>query len=68
MAFTQVNLDAVEAAISSGELKVMFDGREVWYRSVADLLRARDTIKASLQSAGTLPAATRTSYASRSRT
>jgi hypothetical protein len=68
MSFTQTNLDAVESAISSGELKVMFDGREVWYRSIADLIRARDTIKASLQSAGTLPAATRASYASRSRT
>ena len=68
MAFTQANLDAVESAIASGELKVMFDGREVGYRSIADLIRARDTIKSSLQSAGTLPTATRTSLACRSRT
>lgn len=67
MAFTQTQLDAVEAAIASGELKVMFDGREVWYRSISDLLLARDTIKASLQSAGTIPTVIRTSYASRGR-
>jgi hypothetical protein len=67
MAFNQAQLDAVENAIASGELKVMFDGREIVYRSISDLLRARDTIKASLQSAGAIPAVTRTSYASRGR-
>jgi hypothetical protein len=41
MAFTQTQLDAVETAIASGELKVMFDGREVIYRSIDDLLKAR---------------------------
>ena len=68
MAFTQANLDAVESAIACCELKVIFDGREVGYRSIADLIRARDIIKASLQSAGALLAATRTSLACRSRT
>jgi hypothetical protein len=67
MAFTQTQLDAVETAIASGELKVMFDGREIIYRSVDDLLKARNTIKAALQAGGTLPAATRVSYASRVR-
>jgi len=67
MAFTQTQLDAVETAIASGELKVMFDGREVVYRSVDDLLKARNTIKAALQTSGALPAATRVSYASRVR-
>lgn len=67
MAFTQTQLDAVEAAIASGELRVMFDGREIIYRSISDLIRARDTIKAALQASGTLPAVTRTSYASRGR-
>lgn len=67
MAFTQAQLDAVESAIASGELRVMFNGREIIYRSVADLLKARNLIRESLQSAGALPAAVRTSYASRGR-
>lgn len=67
MAFTQAQLDAVETAIASGELKVMFDGREVIYRSIDDLLKARDVIKSSLQASGSIPAAIHTSYASRGR-
>lgn len=67
MAFTQTQLDAIETAIASGELRIMFDGREVIYRSIDDLLKARDTIKASLQASGAIPAVTRTSYASRGR-
>lgn len=67
MAFTQAQLDAVETAIASGELKVMFDGREIVYRSVDDLLKARNTIKSTLESSGATAAVTRTSYASRGR-
>lgn len=67
MAYTQTQLDAVETAIASGELRVSFNGREVVYRSIDDLLKARNTIKAALQASGTMPTATRTSYASRGR-
>ena len=67
MAFTQTQLDAVESAIASGELKVMFDGREIIYRSIKDLLLARNTIKSALQSSSAIPAVIRTSYASRGR-
>ena len=67
MAFTQTQLDAIDAAIASGELKITFDGREIVYRSIADLLKARDAIKAGLQESGALPAVTRTSYATRGR-
>ena len=67
MAFNQTQLDAVEAAIASGELRVMFDGREIIYRSVSDLLMARNTIKAALQASGAAAAVVRTSYASRGR-
>lgn len=52
MAFTQKDLDAVEAAIASGELSVKSDGREVTYRSMADLMTARDTIRRGLRDAG----------------
>lgn len=48
MAFTQSDLDAVNTAISSGELKIEVQGRVVIYRSVAELITARDLIKAEL--------------------
>lgn len=67
MAFTQTQLAAVEAAIASGELRVVFDGREVTYRSVDDLMKARNTIRAALQATGAAAAVVRTSYASRGR-
>lgn len=68
MAFTQTQLDAIESAIASGELKVVFDGREVMYRSVDDLIKARNLVKSALEASGATPKATRTSYASVSRT
>jgi hypothetical protein len=46
----------------------MFDGREIIYRSIDDLLKARNTIKASLQASGVATAVPRVSYASISRT
>lgn len=51
MAFTQSDLDAVNTAISSGELKIEVQGRLVIYRSVAELITARDLIKAELAAA-----------------
>lgn len=51
MAFTQSDLDAVNTAISSGELKIEVQGRMVIYRSVAELITARDLIKADLAAA-----------------
>ena len=48
MAFTQSDLDAIDAAIASGELSVTHNGRTVVYRSVTDLLRARQTIQTIL--------------------
>lgn len=44
MAFTQTDLDNVERAIASGELSFKSNGREVMYRSMADLMAARDLI------------------------
>jgi hypothetical protein len=56
MAWTQAQLDAIEAAIASGELTVHFGDRSVTYRSMDDLLKARAVIKDALQSeAGTAP-------------
>ncbi len=56
MAWTQAQLDAIEAAIASGELTVHFGDRSVTYRSMDDLVKARAVIKDALESqSGTLP-------------
>eukprot|EP01034_Spumella_vulgaris_P000625 gene625-827_t len=56
MAFTQQNLDDIEAAIGAGgEASIRgADGRMVTYRTIDELVKARDTIKTALaaQSAG----------------
>lgn len=51
MAFTQTDLDNVRAAIASGELSVMHNGRRVEYRSVSELLQAESRISADLAAA-----------------
>lgn len=48
MAFTQSDLDAVNAAIASGELTVEVSGRRITYRSMADLERARAIIQGDM--------------------
>lgn len=48
MAWTQQQLDAIEAAIASGELTVRFGDRTVTYRSMTELLQARAVIKEAL--------------------
>ena len=48
MAFTPQDLAAVDAAIASGELTIRSNGREVTYRSMADLFKAREAIAAVL--------------------
>lgn len=67
MAFTTTQLDALEAAIGTGELVVEYDGKKVQYRNMADLIRARDLVRSELVAAGTLPSVTRVSYGSRER-
>ena len=67
MAHTQADLDAVKAAIASGEQSVEVAGRKVVYRTIDDLRKARDDISAELSSiaiAGT-SAVRRGSYAVR---
>ncbi len=48
MAWTQQQLDAIEAAIASGELTVRFGDRTVTYRSMEELLQARAVIQEAL--------------------
>jgi hypothetical protein len=48
MAFTQQQLDAIDEAIASGELVVKYNGKEITYRSMDELLKARNVISESL--------------------
>lgn len=65
MTFTTSDLTAIESAIASGELTVISEGRQVTYRSMLDLMRARDTIRRELQNTGTLAKKKRYSFISR---
>jgi hypothetical protein len=60
MAFTLNQLAALEAAMGSGELKVKYDGKEVEYRSMSDLLKAREVVRAELIAAGLLTSTAQT--------
>lgn len=46
--FTVAQLEALEAAIAEGALRVKYADREVTYHSLSDMLRLRDQIKAEL--------------------
>ncbi len=62
MAWTNADLAKIETAIATGELSVQFGDRRVQYRSMDELLKARDVIKAAVDS--TVAASTRSTYAS----
>ncbi|MFW3895932.1 phage head-tail joining protein [Pseudomonas bharatica] len=51
MAYTQKHLDAVERSIARGEKIVRYEDRTVEYRSVDELIRARDVIRTELAQA-----------------
>jgi hypothetical protein len=53
MAFTQTQLDALEAALATGQLEVEFEGSRLKYRSTAEMLRLRDVIRKQLGLVGT---------------
>lgn len=55
MALTQTDLDALDSAIASGELKVQLEGRSVEYRSIDQLLKARQHVAALVASGVTAP-------------
>lgn len=48
MAYTQKHLDLVERAIARGEKVVRYEDRTVEYRTVAELIQARDLIRTEL--------------------
>lgn len=44
MAISQTDLDNIDAAIASGELSVEVNGRKITYRSIGELLKARNHV------------------------
>lgn len=56
MAFTLTQYQAICEAIASGELKVRYDGKEVEYRSMPELMRAKTLIEGDLIASGQLTA------------
>ncbi len=64
MAWTATDLTAIERAIASGELSVQFADRRVQYRSIDELLKARDVIKEAIAQAASSTATVRSTYAS----
>lgn len=67
MAVTQADIDGLTSAIASGERQVSIGGRTVTYRSIDDLLKARDRLQAELAAQpGTVrPKQTKLYYAGR---
>lgn len=62
MAFTTADLTKIESAIAKGELEVVFDGKQVKYRSITELKAARDLIRGELEASGALSPAKSVSY------
>jgi hypothetical protein len=48
MAWTASDLDAIKAAIGSGVLRVDYSDRTIVYRSMAELLQAKQLIEAEV--------------------
>lgn len=53
---TQTDIDNLNAAIATGEKQVVLDGQSITYRSISDLIAARNDLQEQLnrQSAQTL--------------
>lgn len=54
MAYTLTQYQAVCDAIASGERRVKYEGKEIEYRSMSELMQARATIEAELIATGQL--------------
>jgi hypothetical protein len=51
MAYQTADLQALDAAIATGELSVQVDGRRIQYRSIEELLKARAHVASQISSA-----------------
>ena len=52
MALTTTDLDALDRAIATGELEVEFDGMRRRYRSIGELILARNHVSSVLSGGG----------------
>lgn len=59
MAVTQTDIDALNTAIASGEKQVILDGQSVTYRSINDLITARNDLQEQLNREAAAAAGTR---------
>lgn len=59
MAFTQSQLDAIENAISGGELTVEYQDKRVTYRSLKEMMQIRDMMRKDLDVNGANSSANR---------
>lgn len=48
MTVSQTDIDALNAALANGEKQVVIDGQSVTYRSVSDLIAARNDLQEQL--------------------
>jgi hypothetical protein len=64
MAFTQTQLDALEAAIASGTLEVRLGDKLVRYQTINEMVVARNIIKNQLSLQSTTGQTSRASFAS----
>ena len=46
--WTEADLVAIEQAIAQGTLKVEYNDRAVWYRSLSEMFQIRDLIRRAL--------------------
>lgn len=49
MAVSQSDIDALNAAIASGERMVVLNGQSVTYRSITDLIAARNDLQKQIE-------------------
>ena len=62
MAFTQSQLDALEAAIATGTLEVRIGDKMVRYQTTVDMIRARDLLRDQLNAASPTSRTSLTSF------
>ena len=48
MAWTQAELDSLEEAIAKGYLRVQYQDRVVWYRTLDEMLQIRNEMRKAL--------------------
>ena len=56
MAFTIAQLNALDSAIASGQLRFSYNGKSVEYRSIDDLKKARQLVHDELVASGAISA------------